>query len=283
LLEPWTFRHVDGVVAVSPAYIDRLRARYPRLEHVPCEVLPFGVSATDFELLDERPQANPFFNRCDGHWHAVYIGAGGDFMGTALRILFQALRQGLASGPRDFDRVRLHFVGTDYAAPGRSRRTVEPLAIQMGVVDRVQEQTDRIPYFQALQLLKDADCLVLIGSDDPAYVASKLHTYVLSGKPILAIVHEHSPMVAVLTEAGAAVVTFSTGSVDIQGASQKLAVAWQSLLSGKARGNNRAPLKGYSARELTERQSDLFNRVQQQHEEAAPALERRNRGRLLIP
>jgi hypothetical protein len=67
-----------------------------------------------------------------------------------------------------------------------------PLATELGVAERVTEIPQRIDYQRALRSLINANALVLIGSDEPHYTASKLHPYLLAGRPLLAILHEKS-------------------------------------------------------------------------------------------
>jgi hypothetical protein len=71
------------------------------------------------------------------------------------------------------EKLRLAFIGTDYAPKGRGRKTVEPLAAEAGIAAQVTEQTDRVAYFVALQSMRVADFVLMIGSDDAQYTASK--------------------------------------------------------------------------------------------------------------
>ncbi len=260
-LEPWTMNEVDGLLAVSSAYIESLRARHPRAATVPSMVLPFGVSAVDFEFVRNRRQPNSFFNQSSSLWHGVYTGAGGNFMAPALRLLFRALSMGLGAAPRLFERVRLYFIGTDYAADHRARKTVEPIARAYGLGEIIQEHTSRVPYFQSLQLMIDADGLILIGSDDPAYMASKLFSYVFARKPIVAVVHKESQMADVLRQAGALVATFGADTDEAQAAT--LADGWRRLLENGSPGDRPLPagFESHLARETTRQQCALFDDV----------------------
>ncbi|HTK29889.1 MAG TPA: glycosyltransferase [Vicinamibacterales bacterium] len=264
-LEPWTLARADGLIAVSPAYLETLARRYARAGVVPSVTLPFGASPHDFDLLERHPQANRHFTPRDGYLHGVYAGRGGDDLATALDILFRAFRAGLASDPALFDRVVLHFVGTDYAGADRARKTVEPLAARAGLADRVHEDTGRVPYFEALQLMKDADFLLSIGSDDAAYTASKIYPCILARKPLLAVVHEGSTITGVLRETGAGeAVTFpsTAGETERAAAAARLAGQWRDILASP-----RPPdvdwrrFERYSAREMTRRQGALFDDV----------------------
>jgi hypothetical protein len=262
VLEPWTMKDVDAIIAVSGAYLKTLRSRYPWLTEDMCTTLPFAASKRDFDLLETHPQPNHSFRKENGVVHGVYVGRGGSDMKAALKIVFRALNDGMASEPDVFGSIRLHFVGTDYADEARARKTVEPIARDSGVGAAVSERTARIPYFEALQLMKDASFLILIGSDDPTYTASKVYPYLMAGKPILAVVHERSSLAPLLKEARAGVVvTFSDGGQD--SAVAQLLAGWrQTLRHLESRPQvNEEVIERYGAREMTRRQCAVFNDV----------------------
>lgn len=261
VLEPWTMKDVDGVIAVSDGYLRTLRIRYPWLTADMCTTLPFAGSRRDLELLDTHPQPNQSFGKQDGNVNGVYVGRGGDDMKPALKLLFETLKSGIQSDPNVFGSIKLHFVGTDYATDERARKTVEPVATDSGVGEFVCERTRRIPYFEALQLMKDASFLVLVGSDDPAYTASKVYPYLLARKPILAVVHERSGLVPLLREALGVVVTFSDGGED--SAAAQLMGVWRRVMKqvGSRPQVSEDVLERYSAREMTRRQCAVFDGV----------------------
>jgi hypothetical protein len=259
LLEPWSMPSVDGLMAVSRAYIDTLTERYPSLKRKPTMVLPFGAAPRDFDGVRRDPQPNRFFDPADGKIHAVYIGRGGQDMWTALRMVFAALRTGLRESPELFRKVQLHFIGTDYAPAERARKTIEPLAEWLGASGHVQEHPPRVPYFEALQLLSDAHMLLLPGSDDPQYTPSKLYPYILAGRPLLAILHEKSGACEVIrsTNAGS-VVTF--GRTQENG---ELYRNWREILEHLtvAPQTDWRAFDRFTARAMTRRQCEFFDRV----------------------
>ena len=262
VLEPWTMKRVGGLISVSDRYLITLRSRYPWLTEDMCTTLPFGASSRDFEILEAHPQRNSCFQEEPGIAHGVYVGRAGDDMRPALRILFDALRVGTASSPEIFGGVKLHFVGTDYATDGRARKTVYPVARDAGVERAVSEQTGRVPYFEGLQLLKDASFLILIGSDDPGYTASKAYPYLMSGKPILAIMHERSGLVPVLREARVGtIVTFSDSGRGQ--AVEDLLAGWRRIMGrlGAPPDVDQAVVERFSAREMARRQCEVFDHV----------------------
>jgi glycosyltransferase involved in cell wall biosynthesis len=272
VMEPWTLQQVDGIISVSPQYLETLATRYPRVRVLPTLTLPFGASPQDFQVVARHPQTNNHFRPQDGRIHGVYAGRGGNDLSTALDILFRAFRFNRRARPNAFDRVVLHFVGTDYAPADRAQKTIAPLAERAGLSAFVEEDTSRIPYFETLQLLKDASFLMVVGSDDPAYTASKIYPYILARKPLLAIVHERSPLVDVLRETRAGVlITFpdSASEQARESAAVELARCWQPLVEAPSPPQTDwNHFDRYTAREMTRHQCDLFNRVLAQRRSA---------------
>jgi hypothetical protein len=259
-LEPWSMPAADGLIAVSGAYIDTLADRYPALRRKPCMVLPFGAAPGDFAGLRQTPQVNRFFDPADGKIHAVYIGRGGQDMWTALRLVFSGLQAGLRESPELFGKLRLHFIGTDYAPAERSRKNIEPLAESMGVLEHVREHPQRIPYFEGLQMLLDAHMLLLPGSDDPRYTPSKLYPYILARKPLLAVLHENSGACDVLRATGAGRTIAFGGAQD---KAAELYRTWQEILTNLTAipETNWSAFEPFTSREMTRRQCEFFERV----------------------
>jgi hypothetical protein len=209
--EPRVLRHCSGVTSVSQAYLDSLHERYSFLEeNWPTLVAPFPGDDRDLQAVAADPSIRQsFFDPLDGCQHWLYIGRGGQDMHRSARALFTALSLQRRHSPESVNRIRLHFIGTSYAAAGKGTKTIAPLAIECGVGDLVDENTDRIPFSQTLQCLLDADALIVPGSDDPGYTASKIYPYLFAKKPMLAIFNERSSIVDIIRSiGGAALVTF---------------------------------------------------------------------------
>jgi hypothetical protein len=262
-LEPVAMRGVDGIISVSQGYCDTLQSRYDNIDPSMCEVIPFGAAEVDFEVMEDSGVTQPFVDPDDDTIDVVYAGRGGHDMATAARGLFGALRRGRDERPSLFGRVDMHFVGTSYAPAGEGQKTIAPIAEEYGVADAVMERTDRIPYFQSLRLLRDADHLVVPGSEDPDYTASKLYPYILSRRPVLAVFNENSSVVDILrtTQAGTAV-TFD-GATTSDDLAQRVVEAWTPMLE-------RLPytpdtdwdaFQPYTAKAMTRQQVKVFDRV----------------------
>lgn len=267
-LESFTMREVGGIIAVTDSYHVALRKRYPSIKSEMCRTIPFGASEKDFEVAARLDWQNRFFTRRDGLIHGVYVGVLGRPMIETCRAICRAIRAGLENEPTLFSRLRLHFVGTDYATPDRARPTMQPIAAENGLERFISEETTRLPYFSALRLLQDADFVLLLGSDNPQYTASKVYPYILARKPLLCVFHEESNVIPVMEETRAGrLVSFGRNDKHAEIA-QKLLLPFSELLQSLpfSPSTDWKAFEPYQARELTRQQCELFDYVVVQNE-----------------
>ncbi|ASU36780.1 glycosyltransferase [Mucilaginibacter xinganensis] len=257
-LEPVAMKAADGLISVSAAYINDLKARYPEIKGLPSATINFGAFEPDLKIAADNKGDFKMLLQ-SGFTNIVYVGRGGMDMQKAITPLFEAVKQGLAENPEVFSRLRLYFIGTSYAPAGQGKPTILPLAEKYGIEESVVEITDRISYYHTLWTLQQADALFVPGSDDPKYTASKIFPYLLTGKPLLAIFNENSNAVAAIKECtnDAVVLTFN------QDASNLNEVICQTL-NEWGNGNLKHltltdKFKKYSAESLTGRQVELFS------------------------
>ncbi|BAY18532.1 hypothetical protein NIES21_43790 [Anabaenopsis circularis NIES-21] len=262
LLEPIALKSVSHVISVSPAYPQILQQRYPQLRSEQFTVLPFGAPESDFASLPGLEVQQKIFNPHDGKRHWVYVGRGGDDMALALRALFLSIQCDRRQNPQAWQSIRLHFIGTSYAPKGLAVKTVEPIAQELGVADLVTEHPERIPYFEALKILTDSNAILLIGSNDSTYTASKLYPCILARKPILAVFHYQSSVVEILQKCQAGEsVTFNSDSqpenllVEMTNAVQKLLDLPNTYIPE----TNWSTFKPYTAKEMTRKQCQIFD------------------------
>jgi hypothetical protein len=223
--------------------------------------IPFGAAVEDHDVAASRPWRNPLFTPASDGPHGVALGRGGDDMRTAAAILFRACRllQLADAGSRV---PRLWFVGTDYAPTGAGRQTIAPVAADEGVAS-VHEQPARMAYLDGLRLLSDADFLIVLGSADAKYSPSKVYPYLLARRPLVAVLHQSSPVVDLLRQAASGPLVTFAGPGDIDSAAAALMPQLRELL-------HRVPVavtldeslhRTFSARALTGQQCELFDRV----------------------
>lgn len=263
LLEPQAVRRVGHIVSVSPSYPDCLQDRYPWLQSDQFTVLPFGAPEQDFDQLSTLGIQQAIFDPQDGNRHWVYVGRGGSDMALALRSLFLAIRSDRDRQPQIWETIRLHFVGTSYASGTRATKSVEAIAQELGLSDLVTEHPQRIPYFAAQQVLRDSDAILLIGSEDATYTASKLYPSILARKPILAIFHQQSSVVDILHQCQAGqVVTFSSHDTPANLQPQLTSYLHELLQYPQAYqpAIDWAAFQPYTAREMTRKLCSIFDR-----------------------
>ncbi len=261
-LESFTLRRVSHVISVSPEYPKTLIKRYSWLREKQFTVLPFGAPEKDFQLLPYLNIQQTIFNPTDGKRHWVYVGRAGNDMALALRALFFGIQTERQRNPQLWQEVKLHFVGTSYAPGERAIKTVEPIAKEFGVTDLVHEYPQRIPYFEALQVMADSDAILLIGSDDPSYTASKLYPCILSRKPILATFHHQSSVVDIMQSCKAGQAVTFTSESQPEDLLLKIGIQLNWLLSLPKKFQptiNWSAFQAYTAREMTRQQCMIFD------------------------
>jgi len=213
ILEAYTMPLADGLIAVAPGYIETLRKRYPSLLQVPGLTLTFGVSDIDFKVLESVNIPNRYFKKGD-NINVVYVGVTPPPMFYTIRALFKAVGDNRMKQDI-FKRIRFYFLGTSYAPRNLAVKTVSPLATEFGIEDMVYEEVVRLPYFETLTIIKEADFAIIPGTQDADYTASKLFPYILAQINILAIFHKNSSVPKIIDSLSAGdYITFSDESVE---------------------------------------------------------------------
>ncbi|MEO6490697.1 MAG: glycosyltransferase [Ferruginibacter sp.] len=199
-LEAVTIPAADGIISVSEGYKNTLMQRYPSLDPARFAIIPFGASYRDFEIMEQQKHTFAHLSLPTGRMNILYIGRGGHDLRFALEIIFGAFSKGLKKSTAIFSSIHFTFIGTSYAPGGKGSQTILPIAKEFGVEEYVTEIPARIPYFETLYLLKKADVLLVPGSEDTSYTASKIYPYILANKPLLAIFYFRSSVVNVLED-----------------------------------------------------------------------------------
>jgi len=250
-------KQVSGLISVSDHYINDLKTRYPEIKDTPSATITFGAFEPDIKIApDNQNKFKPLLQ--PGFKNIVYVGRGGTDMHKAIIPVFEALKKGLASKPEHFSKLKFYFIGTSYAPAGKAIPTILPLAKEYGVDNSVVEITDRISYYHTLITLKQADVLLIPGSDDPKYTASKIYPYLLTQKPLVAVFNKNSNAVAALNECADAVVfTFDKETIHLTEPLYEIFADWS---NGLFKPTTLLPgFKEFSARNLTGKQTELFN------------------------
>jgi peptidoglycan/LPS O-acetylase OafA/YrhL len=197
VLEPVAVRRAAGIMTVSPAYLDALSERYAAsslawLGARRHATIPFAASLRDFDTAAlssiqtaRRDDSAPL--------RLVYVGAGGDIMRRSFVRLCDAVVELLRRGDPLASRLRIELYGTLYGWTAGMGRPLHDIAIQHGLGAIVEEHPERVTYRRSIELLSSSNGALVLGVDDGGYMPSKLFSYALSGKPLLALLRHGSP------------------------------------------------------------------------------------------
>lgn len=187
-LEKTALRHAAGLIAVSETYLAALTLRYHKLAPAWLEasrhaVIPFAADERD---LIEAGRRGGFATAAKGDELALhYIGVG-PTMQRSFSLICQVLARLRSSGDALATRVRIRLFGTGRPGCDDATPVLKHLADAAGIGDLVEERPQRVSYRRALKLILESRGLLILGVDDAGYVPSKLFSYALSGKPVLA-------------------------------------------------------------------------------------------------
>lgn len=261
MLEPFAVQAADFVIGVSDGYVKSLSAQYKGLQTDQFTVIPFPAASSDFEVLSEF-KSESISGSTNGKRHIVYVGRGGPDMTPILEVFFSTLAELRAGDAQRWNKLQFDFVGTNYSPKDRTFDLIQPTAQECQVADLTREVSERIPYFDALKLLRDSSAILLIGSTASEYTSSKLFTCLLSGRPVLALLNNQSlarTLISSFNDVFVAGFDANPGEENFR-AKVRAGLKW---LEQESRDNTLRPrtLGEYSARELTRQICEIFDRV----------------------
>ncbi|HUQ18811.1 MAG TPA: glycosyltransferase [Gemmatimonadaceae bacterium] len=266
-LEPMAVRSADALTAVSARTYEMIQERIPETRGLPTAAIPYGGDETDFARLREHPRRNEWFDKNDGDFHLCYMGTLLPLGFDTLRAVLEAIGELRKSAPDTYRRTQLHFFGTSNQTTGTPDARVLPIAKEIGVGDRVTEYPLRVDYLDALMLQVDASAILLMGSSEAHYTASKLYPALLSGRPLLAVYHSASTVAEIMSEVtsppNAYLVTYSDTDTPRNKISD-IARALQSLVENPMAESitwRSDRLEMFSARSLAGELAKVFDRV----------------------
>ena len=264
VLEPHAVRNASFITSVSKRQNDEMAGRYPWLDRTRMADIPIGGDPEDFDAL-RRVTAHDQFET-----HRVtfsYVGTALPRSNSLVRALFRGLSKLRVENPGMAERLHLRFVGTSSQPNDSTVFRVRPLAESEGVADLMTEEPTRVPFLDALRILATTDVVVMIGSDEPHYTASKIYPGLMSGRPYLSIFHRMSSSHEILTRAGGGLaLTFETAN-ELEALVPTIAEGLERLVSnpGAFGQANPAAYAPFTAHAVAGQFADVFERAAQQH------------------
>lgn len=264
-LEPKALRYADFITSVSERQNDEMAERYPFIERSRMAAIPIGGDPDDFIFLRQSLPKDPHVQLRLGLKHFIYVGAFLPRAEPLVRILFRALAALRAERPGIASTIKLTFVGTSNQPSGIGGGRVKPIAEAEGVGELVEEHAPRVPFFEALSLLSNADGLMMIGSDEPHYTASKIYPNLMAARPYLSIFHEASSAHAILSSAGGGAAFSFNGDAELKALEHPIKSALAKLIDApEAFGKpDPAAIAPYTANAVAGQFADVLTRVVQ--------------------
>jgi hypothetical protein len=259
-LEPKAVKQASLITGVAEGYYQSVIERNPSLR-TSCVfgAMPYGGEATDHERLKEL-QLKPYLFQKNKKLQMLYAGA---MLPKAYGPL-EAIFQSISENKKLFNDVEFHFIGTGKLANDANSHTIKPLAEKYGLWQTVVfEYPKRIPYMDVLIHLDAADAVFILGSTEPHYTPSKSYQAVLSGKPVLAVLHSESTAVQVLEQSGAGIVLSFKGESELSKIQSSFAEKWNEFKmfseNFRASSVNKVVFERYSAKAVTEQLAALLD------------------------
>lgn len=194
-LEPYAVKKAALLTGVSTPYYQPVIDRNFKTEPVHVG-MPYGFDPNDHTIeleniklpWDDQPNCKPW----------IYAGA---FLPNS-HLFVQSFFETIAALKKDnkWDaNIRLYFVGT---GPYPAKR-ITAYAEDYGLANIVTEYRERSPFLHVLNFLSKADKVMLFGSIEKHYTASKTFQCLLSERPLLSMLHAESSAVKVIKAANA--------------------------------------------------------------------------------
>lgn len=256
ILEPYAVKKASLISGVStPYYLPVLERNFKNkdIEHVG---MPYGFDPSDHKITlsdisypwDKIPDCKPI----------VYAGAFLPLSGYFTRLLFSEIKKMKDAGDLDKN-IRLFFIGTG----GYTHKSVKAYAKEAGIEDRVTEIRERFPFLHILNFLSVAYGVMIIGSTEKHYTASKTFQAVLSKKPVYAVFHAESSAVEIMKKlnAGDYTVAYSENE-DESKLKEKIRTTFDSFVKqNKAWKPHYRLIDNYSAKESARKLSEAIDTV----------------------
>lgn len=267
MLEPIVVRAADAITAVSEGTYEEVQRRIPSARRILTAPIPLGGEQEDYAKLVSNPRPNPFFEPTDGLFHLCYVGTLLPLGVETLRAVLAAIRRLRDTRPEHGASLRAYFVGTSNQTLPDSGYLVRPHAEELGIEDKIVEHPARIDYLDALTVQVSASALLLMGSSEHHYTASKLYPALMSRRPLLAVFHERSSVSSILQSMGQTshlhLVTYNDhdrAASRTNEITEHLIQLMESPQTVVAPPDDSLP-KEYSAQSIAERLSQLFDKV----------------------
>jgi hypothetical protein len=193
IIEPYAIKKASLISGVAEAYFKPAIERNFKKKQPVQVSMPYGFDPSDHHIkLEKLTYPWDKFPDCIPY---IYAGAFLPNSGLFIDLLFKAIASMKTEGSMN-EKVKLFFIGTG----NYSHKSIKAYALENSVDEYVIEIRNRFPYLHVLNFLSVAKGVILIGSTEKHYTASKTFQSILSGRPVFSILHNESSAVKVFQE-----------------------------------------------------------------------------------
>ena len=193
LLEPYAIKKAALISGVSTLYFDPAIKRNFKDKQPGQVAMPYGFDDIDYSVKIKNIKY-PWDTHID-YIPFIYAGAFLPKSDYFIRILSSAIKELIEEGRYD-SKNKIFFIGTG----NYFHKSISQYAIENKIDDIIIEIRKRYPYLEVINFLSAAKGVVLIGSTEEHYTASKTFQAILSKKPVFSILHQKSSAVQVLKD-----------------------------------------------------------------------------------
>lgn len=269
-LEPGVMPIPDALTAVSNQTLDTLRERKLLGPRMPVEIIPIGADEQDYVVAARVGRSQ--ISKEPGMIDLAYVGTLTQRMLPALRTLLLAtkdvnLRLKEYSGPRSKSpapQIRVHLIGTSAQANGTDTLGVGRMIRDLDATEFVRLEPRRLPYLDALRTMQAAEGLLLLGSTDSHYTASKIFPYWLAKRPVLGIFHAASSVNRLARDLGGITLVTYDGANGPESCVSEVTSVLRKMISESAAimmSRNVAGFNQYSAHGVAKKYAALFDQL----------------------
>lgn len=203
VLEPIAIKKTSLITGVAEGYYKDVFKRNRHLKNTcVAGAMPYGGEKKDHEKIKSLDIEPYLFSKKDDKVQLIYAGAMLPKAYEPLEMILKAI----SAFKENYTSLEIHFIGTGSRINDPESFNIKPIAEKYGLwQDIIFEYPARIPYLDVLVHLDASDGIFILGSTEPHYTPSKTYQGVLSGKPILALLHKDSTALNVINNTNAGI------------------------------------------------------------------------------
>ncbi len=198
IFEPIAVKKASFISGVSENYYKSVIIRNKSLSYIEHVAMPYGFNINDYTF---KTTNTTLVWNYDSRVNYPYLYAGAFLPKSRyyFEILFKCLSH-LKKSKSLKEGTHFYFLGTGSVVED----SITNLALKYGIEELITEITYRISYLEILNHLSNCYGVLVIGSVEQHYTASKIFQSILSKKPIFSVFHKASSVVKILKETNTA-------------------------------------------------------------------------------